>query len=173
MKVSPSRRSYALAGAHRGAAGYEGLLKRPTTHANPTPALVRDAVRGRSQALDRSLRTPPKRPTRAKEQRRQLAGASWICDHTRPTEGTQNVSNEEKGATVHSPFPIKQAASADPAAQALPLAVPAERRGRTRSLAVSQRGHGHHLFQTQSETDASVARSRADLAGEASCVRSL
>ena len=30
-------------------------------------ALVRDAVRGRSQALDRSLRTPPKRPTRAKE----------------------------------------------------------------------------------------------------------
>ena len=55
--------------------------KRPTSHANPAAALVREGVRGRSQALDRSLRTPPKCPTRAKEQGCQLAGASSVCGH--------------------------------------------------------------------------------------------
>ena len=42
--------------------------------------------------------------------------------------------------------------------------------GPTSSDAVSEHGHGHHLFQTESETGAAVARSRADLAGEASCM---
>eukprot|EP01048_Picozoa_sp_COSAG05_P001968 COSAG05_NODE_73_length_21807_cov_283.593698_7_plen_241_part_00 len=41
--------------------------KRPTSHTTFDPALVRDAVRSRSEALERCLRTPPKRPTRAKE----------------------------------------------------------------------------------------------------------
>ena len=50
--------------------------------------------------------------------------------------------------------------------------------GPTSSDAVSEHGHGHHLFQTESETGAAVARSQLraraqDLAGEASCVRSL
>ena len=37
------------------------------SHVNFAPALVRDAVRNRSEALERRLRTSPKRPTRAKE----------------------------------------------------------------------------------------------------------
>ena len=41
--------------------------KRPTSHANFDPVLLLDALRGRPQALERSLRTSPKRPTRAKE----------------------------------------------------------------------------------------------------------
>ena len=66
---------------NRGAAPRCALAKRPTSHANPAAALVREGVRGRSQALDRSLRTPPKCPTRAKEQGCQLAGASSVCGH--------------------------------------------------------------------------------------------
>ena len=42
--------------------------------------------------------------------------------------------------------------------------------GRTRSLAISQRGHGHHLLQ-QNLKEVRQLRARAqDLAGEASCV---
>ena len=66
---------------NRGAAPRCAPAKRPTSHANPAAALVREGVRGRSQALDRSLRTPPKCPTRAKEQGCQLAGASSVCGH--------------------------------------------------------------------------------------------
>ena len=41
--------------------------KRPTNHANFDPVLLLDAVSSRSEALERCLRTSPKRPTRAKE----------------------------------------------------------------------------------------------------------
>ena len=41
--------------------------KRPTSHANFDPVLLLDAVSSRSEALERRLRTSPKRPTRAKE----------------------------------------------------------------------------------------------------------
>ena len=56
---------------------------------------------------------------------------------------------------------------------ALATAVGGAAFGRTRSLAISQRGHGHHLLQ-QNLKEVRQLRARAqDLAGEASCVRSL
>ena len=56
---------------------------------------------------------------------------------------------------------------------ALAAAVDGDTFGRTRSLAISQRGHGHHLLQ-QNLKEVRQLRARAqDLAGEASCVRSL
>ena len=56
---------------------------------------------------------------------------------------------------------------------ALAAAVGGAAFGRTRSLAISQRGHGHHLLQ-QNLKEVRQLRARAqDLAGEASCVRSL
>ena len=62
---------------------------------------------------------------------------------------------------------------ADRASVALAAAVGGDTSGRTRSLAISQRGHGHHLLQ-QNLKEVRQLRARAqDLAGEASCVRSL
>ena len=47
------------------------------------------------------------------------------------------------------------------ASGAPPAAVGGAAFGPTSSDAVSEHGHGHHLFQTESETGAAVARSRA------------
>ena len=53
---------------------------------------------------------------------------------------------------------------------ALAAAVGGAAFGRTRSLAISQRGHGHHLLQ-QNLKEVRQLRARAqDLAGEASCM---
>ena len=53
---------------------------------------------------------------------------------------------------------------------ALATAVGGAAFGRTRSLAISQRGHGHHLLQ-QNLKEVRQLRARAqDLAGEASCM---
>ena len=61
----------------------------------------------------------------------------------------------------------------DRAALALPAAVGGDAFGRTRSLAISQRGHGHHLLQ-QNLKEVRQLRARAqDLGTEAACVRSL
>ena len=71
----------------------------------------------------------------------------FLAEFASVFRGTPRQCPRRKGATVHTPFPIQQAASAKPATQSLLSAVPAERRGRTctRSLAVSQREHGHHF----------------------------
>ena len=57
---------------------------RPTSRANLAPALVRDAVRGRSQALEGCRGTPPERCARARGRRPPLAGASSFFGLTRP-----------------------------------------------------------------------------------------
>ena len=75
---------------------------RSPTHANPAAALVREGVRGRSQALDRSLRTPPKCPTRAKEQGCQLAGASSVCGHPRIIRYTSRNNTVETSYHIRS-----------------------------------------------------------------------
>ena len=56
---------------------------RPTSRANLAPALVRDAVGGRSQALEGCRGTPPERCARARGRRPPLAGASSFCRLTR------------------------------------------------------------------------------------------
>ena len=59
---------------------------------------------------------------------------------------------------------------ADRASLALAAAVGGDTSGCTRSLAISQRGHGHHLLQ-QNLKEVRQLRARAqDLAEEASCI---
>ena len=95
-------------------------------------------------------------------------GDAQIC-------ATEDVQNEVKARTwtEGGGAPTLPSHPADRASVALAAAVGGAAFGRTRSLAISQRGHGHHLLQ-QNLKEVRQLRARAqDLAGEASCVRSL
>ena len=95
-------------------------------------------------------------------------GDAQIC----ATEGVQNEVKAKRW-TEGGGAPTLPSHPADRASVALAAAVGGAAFGRTRSLAISQRGHGHHLLQ-QNLKEVRQLRARAqDLAGEASCVRSL
>ena len=83
-------------------------------------------------------------------------GDAQIC----ATEGVQNEVKAKRW-TEGGGAPTLPSHPADRASVALAAAVGGAAFGPTSSDAVSEHGHGHHLFQTESETGAAVARSRA------------
>ena len=92
-------------------------------------------------------------------------GDAQIC-------ATEDVQNEVKAKRwmEGGGAPTLPSHPADRASVALAAAVGGDTSGRTRSLAISQRGHGHHLLQ-QNLKEVRQLRARAqDLAGEASCM---
>ena len=94
----------------------------------------------------------------------------YAAASTHPPEGVQNEVKAKRwmeggGAPTLPSHPAHRASVT------LVTAVGGAAFGRTRSLAISQRGHGHHLLQQNNLKEVRQLRARAqDLAGEASCM---
>ena len=93
-------------------------------------------------------------------------GDAQIC----ATEGVQNEVKAKRWMEGGG-APTLPSHPADRASLALAAAVGGDTSGRTRSLAISQRGHGHHLLQ-QNLKEVRQLRARAqDLAGRGGIMR--